>query len=153
MKYKSVSALLAVILIQGCTVTIAQLRDDPSRYGRQEVGLTGRVMDVFPIPLTDVSIYILQDDTGEIPILSFRVPRKDSRITIRGKLVYFSGKDTVDNVEDVVDTITDSLVDNDIMERKGARALSTRIVEIIGKMIGSRKMTFFVVESVERERA
>ncbi len=141
--------VVIVALLGACTVTVAQLREDPSSFGRHEVRLKGTVQQVFPIPLARVAIYLLEDDTGEIPVLSFRVPRRGEKLSIRCKLVYFSGQETVGRMRELEDSLIEFLVDNKIKDKKDAREFATRLLDVIKQLVGSREMSFFVVETVE----
>ena len=144
--------LVAITAIfSGCVVTIAQLRENPAQYGSQEIILSGTVQDVFPIPLVQITVYTLKDETGEIPVLSRRVPRKGQHVSSRCKLVYFSGSATVENAREGQNAIVEFLVKNEIMKEERAEELSKRLLQILRNIVGGTELAFFVIEATDME--
>lgn len=141
--------ILLPSLLFGCTITIAQIREDPARFGKREILVVGTVNEVFTIPLTRIAIYLLDDGTGEIPVLTAKAPRKAAKVAIRCKLVYFSGKETVEDTQSKRGTITNFIVDLKILKREAADELAGRLLGILEKLIAQRNVAFFVIEIPE----
>jgi hypothetical protein len=86
------AALLAVaLLVSGCAarqVRIAELKDQPTKYDKKTVRVTGMVTTSFGIPLVPFQIYNVEDGTGEITVISRsgRAPARGTRIEVKGTL-------------------------------------------------------------------
>jgi hypothetical protein len=84
-------AVLSAFLIAGCAargVKIAQLKDQPGRYDRKTVAVTGTVTTSWGIPMVPFQLYKIDDGTGEITVLSKygRTPGKGQRVRVKGKV-------------------------------------------------------------------
>ena len=92
--------LLSAFLISGCaarSVKIAQLKDQPGRYERRSVSVTGVVTSSWGIPMVPFQLYKVDDGTGDITVVSKygRTPGKGQRVTVKGKVsevAAFGGK-------------------------------------------------------------
>ena len=93
-------ALLSMFLIAGCAargVKIAELKDQPGRYDRKSVSVTGTVTSSWGIPMVPFQLYKIDDGTGEITVVSKygRTPGKGQRVRVKGKVsevAAFGGK-------------------------------------------------------------
>jgi hypothetical protein len=84
-------ALVAGLLVSGCaarSVRIAELKDDPTKYGDKSVRITGVVTNSWGVPLVPFRLYNISDGTGEISVVSRwgRTPVKGSRVEVKGKV-------------------------------------------------------------------
>jgi len=87
--------LLSAFLITGCAargVKIAQLKDQPTKYDRKSVRVTGIVTSSWGIPLVPFQLYKVDDGTGEITVLSRygRTPSKGTRVSVKGRINEFA---------------------------------------------------------------
>jgi hypothetical protein len=87
--------LLSALLITGCAargVKIAQLKDQPGRYDRRSVAVTGVVTSSWGLPLVPFQLYKVDDGTGEITVLSRygRTPGKGQRVRVKGRINEFA---------------------------------------------------------------
>jgi hypothetical protein len=85
------AALLSAILISGCAargVKIAELKDQPGKYERHSVSVTGTVTSSWGIPMVPFQLYKVDDGTGEITVISKygRTPGKGQRVTVKGRV-------------------------------------------------------------------
>lgn len=84
------AAALAVALAACATraPNIADLRLDPGRYVDRNVTVTGRVSSAWRVPMIDYGLYRVQDDTGEVTVVSRgrRTPAKGARVRVTGQL-------------------------------------------------------------------
>lgn len=88
-------ALFSAILIAGCAargVRVAELKDQPGKYDRKTVAVTGVVTSSWGIPLVPFQLYKIDDGTGEITVLSKygRTPAKGTRVRVKGKIGEFA---------------------------------------------------------------
>lgn len=138
------SVLPAVLL--GCAASVAQVRANPDQFGNQDITLAGTVGRVRTIPFVRVTLYMLDDGTGEIPVLSRDVPEEGQRLSIQCRLAYFSGSATVDSARAGQEAIIEFLVENELMKEKRARDISKRLMEFLRNTIGDRELAFFVID-------
>ena len=93
-------AVLSTVLVGGCAargVRIAELKDQPDKYERKTVSITGQVTDAYGIPLVPFQLYKIDDGTGEITVVSrsSRSPVKGAKVQVKGKVnevAVFSGR-------------------------------------------------------------
>jgi hypothetical protein len=84
-------AVMSAVLVAGCaarSVRISELKDQPDKYERKTVSVTGNVTDSYGVPLLPFQFYKVDDGTGEISIVSrsSRSPSKGSRVQVKGKV-------------------------------------------------------------------
>jgi hypothetical protein len=93
-------AVLSAVLVGGCAargVRIAELKDQPDKYERKTVSITGQVTDAYGIPLVPFQLYKIDDGTGEITVVSrsSRSPVKGAKVQVKGtvnEVAVFSGR-------------------------------------------------------------
>jgi hypothetical protein len=83
--------IATVLLMSGCAarqVRIAELKDQPTKYDKKTVRVTGQVTSSFGIPLVPFQVYNVEDGSGEISVISTssRTPAKGTRVEVQGKL-------------------------------------------------------------------
>ena len=83
-------ALLSSVLVAGCasSLRIAELKDQPDKYQRKTVSITGKVTDSYGVPLLPFQFYKVDDGSGEISVVSrsSRSPSKGARVQVKGKV-------------------------------------------------------------------
>jgi len=84
-------ALLGVLLLLGCAarvVRIAELKDQPAKYGNKSVTVDGVVTRSWGIPLVPFQFYNVDDGSGEITVTSNagRTPTQGTHVTVKGRL-------------------------------------------------------------------
>jgi hypothetical protein len=83
-------AVLSSVVVAGCasSVRISELKAQPDKYERKTVSITGTVTDSYGIPLVPFQLYKVQDETGDITIVSraSRSPSKGARVQVKGKV-------------------------------------------------------------------
>src|SRR5687767_9089550 len=84
-------AVMSAVLAGGCaarSVRIAELKDQPDKYERKTVSVTGNVTDSYGIPLVPFQLYKVDDGSGEITVVSraSRSPSKGARVQVKGKV-------------------------------------------------------------------
>jgi hypothetical protein len=84
-------AVLSAVLAAGCAargVRIAELKDQPDKYDRKTISVTGKVTDSYGIPLLPFQLYKVDDGSGEITVVSRsnRSPSKGARVQVKGKV-------------------------------------------------------------------
>ena len=84
-------ALVTALLVAGCAargVKIAELRDQPGKYERRSVSVTGTVTSSWGIPMVPFQLYKVDDGTGEITVISKygRTPGKGQRVKVKGRV-------------------------------------------------------------------
>ena len=80
--------LVALVVSAGCAAhvrNIADIKDDPGRYGDRSVEVTGRVTSAWNIPLIPYKLYKIDDGTAEITVISQRnSPGRGALVKVRG---------------------------------------------------------------------
>ncbi len=84
-------ALLCSLLVSGCAargVRIAELRDQPAKYGNKSVSVSGVVTRSWGIPLVPFQLYNVDDGSGEITVVASggRTPTRGARVKVTGRL-------------------------------------------------------------------
>lgn len=68
--------LAATCLVSGCSLfdfgytPIGEIVKHPGQFDGKEVKVRGRIVDVVRLPFTETKMYMLKDDTGQIPIIT-----------------------------------------------------------------------------------
>lgn len=127
-------------------LNIDKLKDNPDRYNGDIVRLRGEVTFKAAIPFTDLLVYILEDDTGSILVFSAFPKEREERIRIKAEVVAYVGEENEDDREDVIDRISDYLVDKEILERDNARKVSEVSLKFINTMADAATGVWFVIE-------
>ena len=85
--------LLASCLLAGCQylpfgyTPIGDIVARPAEFEGREIKIHGQVNDVSKIPIIDVRIYVLKDDSGSIPVIpasSSTLPAVGQKVAVRG---------------------------------------------------------------------
>ena len=83
-------AVLSSVAVAGCasSIRIAELKDQPDKYQRKTVSVTGKVTDSYGVPLLPFQFYKGDDGSGEISVVSrsSRSPSKGARVQVKGKV-------------------------------------------------------------------
>jgi hypothetical protein len=86
------AGLLCAMLV-GCSalgIGITKIGDivgNPSRFDGTEVRVRGKVVDVSKLPVVDLKLYTLRDDTGEITVVAGEsLPALNSVAVVRAKV-------------------------------------------------------------------
>lgn len=89
-RYGELMALLfgcAAFLHCAFHLDIAQVHDRADRIGDRTVVVRGRVVETLAIPLLGRGVYLLEDRTGHIWVMSSRrVPFRGDKVTVKGKV-------------------------------------------------------------------
>lgn len=83
--------LVVTLALAGCDylpfgfTSIKEITSAPAQFEGKEVKLRGKVKEITKIPLFDLKMYVLQDDSGEITVVSLEpLPKTNEQITIKG---------------------------------------------------------------------
>jgi len=84
-----IGSVVLVLTMAGCATRaphIADIRQDPGRYHDRRVTVNGRVTSAWHIPFVDFGLYKIQDDSGEVTVVSRarRTPARGSRVRVTG---------------------------------------------------------------------
>jgi len=103
-------ALLAAIALAGCDylpfgyTPIKDILAAPASFEGKEVKLKGKVKDIIKLPILNVKMYTLQDETGEIGITTLgELPAADGTVALKGTVksaVIVSGQSLGAHVEE-----------------------------------------------------
>lgn len=82
-----ITIFFLILLVVGCrgisTTPISTILDDPRGYNGKLVAISGEVTEVFG--LLGIKYFMLEDGTGEIPVITTRpLPKKGTSIKVRG---------------------------------------------------------------------
>lgn len=92
MKRTLTFALLAgMLVLSGCDylpfgqTPVKELVAAPAQFEGKEVRVRGKVRDVTKIPLINLSMYVVDDGSGEIMVIAQdKVPAMDETVNVRG---------------------------------------------------------------------
>ena len=127
-------------------ISIDRLKDNSQRYNGDIVRLRGYVTFRAGIPFTDLLVYTLEDKTGSILVFSVYPKERDERVSIKAEVVSYDGEENEAQRLEVINKITDYLVDKEIMERSNARKVSEVSLKIINSAANAITGTWFVIE-------
>ena len=95
MKQTLAVIVLTALVAAGCAargVRVAELKDQPGKYGTKSVSVTGVVTSSWGIPLMPFQLYNIDDGSGEITVLSRTggALTKGTRVQVKGKINQFA---------------------------------------------------------------
>ena len=65
--------------------SIQEITANPAQFEGREIKIAGTVVDVLKIPILEIRVYVLKDDTGQIAVATNGVlPGMNQKIAIRG---------------------------------------------------------------------
>jgi membrane protein implicated in regulation of membrane protease activity len=80
-----VVSMLALLLVACEKKTINQIKADPNRYAKHEVGIEGQVVRSYSV--LGKGAYEVDDGTGKLWVVSDKgVPRTGTRVAVKGKI-------------------------------------------------------------------
>lgn len=141
-----IMVLLLTLSASLSALSIDKLKDNPDRYNGDIVRLRGDVIFKAGIPFTDLLVYILEDRTGSVLVFSAFPKERDERISIKAEVVAYVGDENEEEREDVIERISDYLVEKEILERDGARKVSEISLKFINTMADVATGVWFVIE-------
>lgn len=90
-KILSGAALAGMLLLSGCDylpfgqTQVREIVATPAQFEGKEVRIRGKVKDVTKIPLINLSMYIVDDGSGEITVMAQdKLPAMDETVNVRG---------------------------------------------------------------------
>jgi hypothetical protein len=135
-----------MVVIAGCTVNVAALRDNPQRYAGERVVLKGRVERVVQVPLTDFSVYRFDDGTAAVTVFSAKTHERNEQLTLRAEVVAFPADEAVEQARDARDRLSRFLVQNDLTSRARAERIAGAVLRVVRQVSDSVDHVFFLVE-------
>lgn len=85
------SFFAVLLLLSGCDYLpfgLTPLKDivaSPAQFEGKEIRVKGKVKDVTKIPLVDIRLYVLDDGSGEVTVLTQHdLPAENDTITVKG---------------------------------------------------------------------
>lgn len=145
-KFCIFSALLLILISPLTAVSIEKLKGNPQRYNGDIVRIRGNVTFKASIPFTELLVYTLEDKTGSILVFSAFPKERDEKISIKAEVVAYLGEENEDQREDVIESISDYLVEKEILERDSARKVSEVSLRFINSMADAVTGIWFVIE-------
>lgn len=122
---------VVMVVLTGCATTIGAIYEKPEVYHGKELEISGVVSDIISIPLTTLSVYMLKDDTGEIPVFSI-IPRdKGNQVSIKVKVIAVSAENITGVPENVIKDLEQFLVEQEIIDKNIVSAAAGGIVGVV----------------------
>lgn len=85
------TVLASLLLLSGCDylpfgqTPVQEIMAAPAQFEGKEVRIRGKVKDVTKIPLINLSMYIVDDGSGEITVMAQdKLPAMDETVNVRG---------------------------------------------------------------------
>ena len=83
--------LAGLLVLSGCNylpfgqTPLKEILEAPAQFEGKEVRIRGKVKDVTRIPLINLSMYIVDDGSGEITVMAQdKLPAMDETVNVRG---------------------------------------------------------------------
>ena len=90
-KILSGAALASLLLLSGCDylpfgqTPVKEIVAAPAQFEGKEVRIRGKVKDVVKIPLIDLSMYVVDDGSGELTVIAHdTLPAVNDTVNVRG---------------------------------------------------------------------
>lgn len=90
-KILSGSILAALLLLSGCDylpfglTPVKDIIASPAQFEGKEIRVKGKARNVTKIPLIDVRLYVLDDGSGEVTVLTQHdLPAENETVTVKG---------------------------------------------------------------------
>jgi len=84
-------ALASLLLLSGCDylpfgqTPLKEIVAAPAQFEGEEVRIRGKVKDVTKIPLIDLSMYVVDDGSGEVTVIAHdTLPAVNDTVNVRG---------------------------------------------------------------------
>lgn len=138
--------LVFALAIPISALSIDRLKNNPDRYKGDTVRLAGEATFVAGIPFTDLQVYILEDNSGSILVFSAFPKEIDEKARIKAEVIAYIGDDKEKDREEAIDSITDYLVEKEILERNGARKVSEISLKFLNTVAEAATGVWFVIE-------
>lgn len=146
-----VLAGLLSLFVFSCSTSLSDIRDNPGDYIGERLVVSGEVTQSVAIPFTDTSVCILSDGDASIIVLSQRRVAVGDRLRVDGELVGFDGESFGDDVSESVESLSDALVEREILGREGARVLAETTIRIARGFGGVAEQIYVLVEDPPNE--
>jgi type IV pilus biogenesis protein CpaD/CtpE len=146
---RAILAATLILLLAGCTTPIEDIQEDPQKFLRKRVTVRGVVERSIGVPLTNYSVFILRDETDRAVVFSATEYRRDSEVTITGRVIALPQKESRETAEHAIDELRRFLVESDLAEPAQAKRLSGAVVKVVGATLRAVGKGFFIVEEGE----
>lgn len=144
---KSLIILLLIIISSPmAALSIEKLKANPTKYNGDIVRLRGDVGFKAAIPFTDLLVYILEDRTGSILVFSAYPKDRGERVSIRAEVVAYIGEEQEVQREEIIERVSQYLVDKEILERDKAEKVSEASLRFINTIANAATGAWFVIE-------
>ncbi len=136
--------VLGLVVLGGCAATVASVKENPGRYAGQVVQLRGEAVRAVTIPMTEMSIFQLDDGTGSIIVVSPLDRKKGEQVKVEASVVGFDG--TSESSVQAVEKIRQFLVDQEIVAKALAGKVAEKAVDVINGMSETAEGAYFLIE-------
>ncbi len=131
----------------GCVSTnIETLKNNPARYGGTEVFLAGEVTKAVNVPFTSLSVYVLKDRSGQIPVISSIERKSGDKVFVKYKVIAFDGDNMSKSGEDAVTDLKKYLEKEGILSGRAVDVASKGAVKVIQTLTSTATGTYFLVD-------
>ena len=137
-------ALLSVL--SSCTTTIESLKQNPNLFGGRNVRINATVKQVIPLPFTDYSIFLLDEDSASLPLISTQSYPKNT--TVRAKVRVVAIVDSTDDKK-LSQVLENELTQTLQVDSGMAEKISSLIITVWSKIADTISGTFLLIEPVE----
>jgi hypothetical protein len=150
MKKKRVVWFAAVLILLGGTpavaVTVQSIHEHPRDYVGREVRIRGRVEGIVNVPLIDVKILAVTDRTGTIHVLTDREHELDSLFWRKIRVIGLNTAGAEDATATAVDSLTEFLLEKQIVEGHRAEQTAERIIQFIRRTAPNLDASLFALD-------
>ena len=146
MKRGFLSIIPVLLFLMACTST-KDIHQNPQKYAGKTVVLSGEITQRFPIPLSELRIYLFADDHGQVLVLSSKEHKVGDGLILKGRLAVLPEKRIASEMEDLIEEISDFIVENGWASKEGARNIAGGTVKVLTSVIRGLGKVFMVLES------
>ena len=86
-------AVLLVISLPGCDqlpfgyTELRAIAENPAQFEGKEVKVRGTVVDVVKLPILEIRVFVLKDETGQMPVQTTNaVPALNQEVMLKGRV-------------------------------------------------------------------
>lgn len=130
----------------GCTTNINTLRNDPYTYKGQVVSLQGEVQSLVKIPLTSFYLYVLEDETGKIPVISKTEHKEGRKVRANYHVVAVLAEEAAEQGGQGVEQLKIYLEEKDWLQGKAVDITAQVLIKGIAALGSITTGTYFLIE-------
>ena len=135
-------------MLTGCATVVSPktVSENPQAWDGKKVTITGKVGVGFTIPLTDFSVFLLENPEGNVPVATVKTRTKDSKTNVTGEVWAFPARGMAETTTEAINALADFFVEDLNFERRKAREISALILTTAKRLGEGLSQFWFIIE-------